>query len=70
MARSEKSKKPEGARRGVGWQKDRRKLERRVREGAVEYRSFVVMEGGMRKEAAEQLAQEGISMEGLDLRTL
>ena len=44
-----------GARRGSGWQMERRELERRVRAEAVEYRAFAVIQGGTRKGAARDL---------------
>jgi len=49
-------------RRGSQWQRGRRELERTVRAGAVEYRSFVLIQGGTKKEAASDL--------GLSPRTL
>ena len=51
-----------GVRRGSQWQRDRRELEWTVRAGAVEYGSFVLIQGGTRKEAASDL--------GLSPRTL
>jgi transposase InsO family protein len=51
-----------GVRRGTQWQRGRRELERTVREGSVEYGSFVLIGGGTRKDAASDL--------GLSPRTL
>ena len=45
-----------GARRGSTWQIERRELERKVREEAVEYRAFAVLRGGAKKDAAKDLA--------------
>ncbi len=61
-ARAGRERPPDEGRRGSGWQRDWRELERSVRAEAVEYRSFVVIEGGTRTEAASDL--------GLSPRTL
>ncbi len=42
-------------RRGSGWQRERRWLEREVRAEAVEYRAFAVLRGGTKKGAAKDL---------------